>query len=278
MPELGQHPERLGDRALGAATSSRGVYVYGVIAADDAELPVQHEGIAAGAPVNSIVEGGLAAVSCAVPLSEFGEEELRAHLTDMVWVERVARSHEAVLDELSRWATVVPMRMCTVYLTEASLREMLRRESRRLEAALAELDGKLEWGVRLVLAGGQPAATTRAERSSAQDAAQASTGTDYLNRRRAQRTLEAEQEDRLSAAGAVVHETLLSVAVDGRLMAPHAGSAAGTVSNGVYLVQRVRSQDFHSEVDRLRAQLGEAGLELVETGPWPPYNFVPGTL
>jgi hypothetical protein len=46
--------------------------------------------------------------------------------------------------------------------------------------------------------------------------------------------------------------------------------------NGVYLVERENTDAFHQEVDDLRERFADIGLDLVPSGPWPPYNFVPG--
>ena len=96
-------------------------YVYGVVnAAIGLEEPSGD--INASRPVQILTEGAVAAAVSEVDLEEFGEERLRDHLRDMNWVERVARAHETVLDRIRAQATVIPMRMCTVYRSEAGVR------------------------------------------------------------------------------------------------------------------------------------------------------------
>jgi gas vesicle protein GvpL/GvpF len=48
--------------------------------------------------------------------------------------------------------------------------------------------------------------------------------------------------------------------------------------NGVYLVADETLDGFHEEVQALQAEFDPHGIELVCTGPWPAYNFVPGTI
>jgi hypothetical protein len=50
------------------------------------------------------------------------------------------------------------------------------------------------------------------------------------------------------------------------------------VLNGVYLVSDDEQRAFDTRVAELRETFGPIGLELVQTGPWPAYNFVPGTI
>jgi hypothetical protein len=48
--------------------------------------------------------------------------------------------------------------------------------------------------------------------------------------------------------------------------------------NGVYLVEDDQLATFQALVDELQEQYEDDGLELLPTGPWPAYNFVPGTI
>jgi hypothetical protein len=50
------------------------------------------------------------------------------------------------------------------------------------------------------------------------------------------------------------------------------------VLNGVYLVSDDGAHAFHEEVHALQSELEAGGIELVATGPWPAYNFVPGEI
>ncbi len=84
-----------------------------------------------------------------VPLADFGEERLRERLADMDWLEHTARAHELALETIGRHATLIPMRLCSVYRGESGVSEMLAREATALEEALVHLEGKTEWGVKV---------------------------------------------------------------------------------------------------------------------------------
>jgi hypothetical protein len=221
-------------------------------------------------------EGDVAAVVSRVPLEEFGEVRLREHLGDMAWVEATARAHEGVLEETRAQATVIPMRMCTVYRSEDGVREMLRREAITLRQALDHLDGRTEMGVKLFADPGhaQPEAAPEVEGSGA--------GSAYMERRRRERDRAELAAQRLEEAAAQIHERLLACAVDGRLTPPQRPEVSGhrgeMILNGVYLVADDALESFRREVAGLGAEFGPAGLELELTGPWPAYNFVPDTI
>jgi hypothetical protein len=216
-------------------------------------------------------EGALAAVTSRVPLDEFDEERLREHLADMTWVEATARAHEGVLDRACEQTTVIPMRMCTVYRTEDGVREMLRRETDAFEEALEHLAGKAEWGVKAFVsldgdeAGGD-----------------AATGAAYMERKRTERERRQRALDAAEAAASTI-QARLSIAADDAnvipLQRPEASGHAGAmVLNSVYLVADDTRSHFHEEVRALQDEFGPDGIEIILTGPWPAYNFVPGTI
>src|SRR5919197_1737576 len=126
-----------------AETAERGelLWVYCVLQAGDPS-PSELERVEAA---------GLAALVGRVRRAEFGEEPLRRNLNDLAWLERVARSHEAVLDRALATATIVPLRLCTLYEKEQGVREMLEREHDSLTAALEALAGRQEWGVKVIV-------------------------------------------------------------------------------------------------------------------------------
>jgi hypothetical protein len=251
-------------------------YVYGVVAADEAAVADGLPGIDADHAAIALVEGNVAAVVSRVRLDEFSETTLRTHLADMGWVEVTARAHEHTLELVRRRATVIPMRMCSVYRTEGGVREMLSREQNALSECLTELAGKAEWGVKVF-------ADPRLRRShsavvSSDDAPGA--GTAYLARKREERD-EAERVSQLiDEAARQIHDRLRATAADGRVI-PLRQAEPGSpemILNGVYLVSDGEQAEFHERVLELQTTFGSLGLELQPSGPWPAYNFVPGTI
>jgi hypothetical protein len=251
-------------------------YVYGIV-----EAGVQGLAEPAGGAVDFIVEDGVAAVTTRVPLDEFEEEALRTHLGDLEWVEATARRHEHVLDTLCAQTTVIPMRMCTVYRTEGGVREMLVREAEVLREALLDLSGKSEWGVK-VFAHQVPPDSLPAESEGTRESEPRGEGANYLARLRHDRDLEARVERLVAEAAGEIHECLMTLSCEGRAHPPQraeAGAHGGDlVLSGVYLVKWDAAEAFHREVAILGDRFAAVGVELVETGPWPPYNFLPGPI
>jgi gas vesicle protein GvpL/GvpF len=253
-------------------------YVYGVLAADEAKgLPMMN-GIDRGHSVTTLASNGLAAIVSRVPLDEFDERRLRENLTEMSWVERVARRHEEVLEAAAGAVTVIPMRLCSIYRDDAGVRDMLERENGPMHAALEALRGKAEWGVkafRLPSASGAP-------RLEDVDTERPQTGADYLERQRRARQRRERADEALDALCETIHSALTAIAARAVLLAPQrpevSGHAGEMLLNGAYLVDAIRHEDFHATVGQLAHECGSQGIEVHLTGPWPAYNFVPDAI
>lgn len=248
-------------------------YVYGVVRAHEA--PAAGELADARRSLTAVTEGELTAMVSPVPAAEFAENELRAHLNDMDWVETVARDHERVLDAICTRTTVIPMRLCTVYETEGGVREMLLRESESLLQALDHLDGKAEWGVKVFFE--RPRESRVATREPA--SGERGSGAAYMDDRRRQRDRARQLDEQVESVVATIHEKLDSLSEESTLnqpQRPEVSSHGGEmVLNGAYLVERENESPFHEEIRTLQSRFAENGLELVLTGPWPAYNFLP---
>jgi len=260
-----------------------GYYVYGVARAGEADVPDDLAGIDPGRPVTVLEHEGLVALTSRVSLAEFGEEELRENLNDVEWLEEKARSHERVLDEALARMTVVPLRLCTIYRGEAQVRQMLSREHEVFADALDYLVDKAEWSVKLVA---EPGALTRAADAGRgrndDDDAGTTRGTAYM-RDRGREARTREEVDRVAEdwAGGV-HDRLASRAAEALvnpLQNPEvSGHAGDMLLNGVYLVEDVEIDSFRAEVDDLAEEYRERGASVELSGPWPPYNFVRGSI
>jgi hypothetical protein len=200
----------------------------------------------------------------------------------MEWVESIARTHEGVLDALRKRTTVIPMRMCTVYRTEGGVREVLRREAEGLAETLEQLEGKTEWGVKVFFESDRARFSDPGTDAAGVDSTAGATGTAYMERRRQERDEREQLDHTVDQAAAEIHDRLSSVAADSLLNPPQRPEASGSrgemVLNGVYLVADEVEHTFHQEAERLQERFASLGVELVTTGPWPPYNFLPGAM
>jgi hypothetical protein len=238
----------------------------------------------APADVQRLEAAGLAALVSPVPLAEFGSEPLRRNLNDLAWLEKVARHHEELLERAMAETTIVPLRLCTLYENEESVKRMLKREHDSLISALEHLAGRQEWGVKLLV---DPHRLDEEARSGSHEAAAMEeeldthgSGGAYMLRRRLERHVR-ERADSLAAELAEqVHARLQDWAIDAVTRPPQnrelSGHEGEMLLNAAYLVEADRVRELRDLVAELEERHRPLGARIALTGPWPPYNFVPG--
>jgi Gas vesicle synthesis protein GvpL/GvpF len=258
-------------------------WAYCVSRADEPG-PASLTGVDGTSEVERVEESGLAALVSRVPRSDFGAEPLRENLNDLAWLERVARAHEAVLDQALAAATIVPLRMCTIYESPDSVRQMLAREREALGTALELLAGREEWSVKVLV---DPERVARAVEASSGDAGALEQelegrggGAAYMLRRRQEREVReragALVADMAQSVHAQVEELSLAAVTrppQNRSLSRHEGRM---VLNAAYLLDASRVDELRERVAELNATHSDLGARVELVGPWPPYNFVPG--
>jgi gas vesicle protein GvpL/GvpF len=251
-----------------------GVWVYCIVAGGVPSPPAV-TGVAGAEPV--LVQGGeLAALTGAVPLSEFGEAPLREHMNDLAWLERTVRAHEAVLESMLDRGPLVPMRICTIYRDVEQVRAMLESRTPAFREALARLSGKDEWGVKIVVQRVRLEDHARSRTAEADDVA-GSEGVAYVARKKLAAAVRGEADRILDAVVRETHARLEEWSA-GSVVLPAqnrelAGYDGDMVFNAAYLVEHERVHNFSRLLDELRTQYGPVGFGFELTGPWPAYNF-----
>ena len=267
-----------------SGSGATALWTYGVLAADAPLDASGLEGVDTTHPVQLVRDGDLAALASQVPLDEYGADPLRRNLNDLSWLERVARAHESVLETAVHATTCVPLRLCTIYESEERLREMLRREHAAFTHALRQLTGREEWAVKLLV---DADALTKAARALSDevagledDARGRSEGGAYMLRRRIDRHVRDRAATLATDTAEEVHARLESWAIDAVTRPPQnrelSGHEGEMLLDGAYLVEAERVDGLRELVDELERDYDALGARIELSGPWPPYNFVPG--
>lgn len=246
------------------------------VARAGADLPGGLPGVDGRHPVERLEHDDLSALVSRVPLAEFGEEPLHRNLNDFAWLERVARGHQAILERALAQATIVPLRLCTIFEDEDGAHRMLAEQRPDFGAALEALAGHEEWAVKLLVDPATLDAAARA-RAGAADLPAEGSGAAYMLRRRHDREVR-ELADQLAAElAADVHEQLKGRATDavrGRPQDPKLSGLEGTMLlNGAYLVEAGKAGRLRELAAELQERHRELGARLEVSGPLPPYNF-----
>lgn len=226
----------------------------------------------AGADVRAVRAAGLTALVSDVDLAEFGAQALRRNLEDLTWLENVARAHHHVIGAASRLASLLPIRLATVYSGAPGVTAALCERQREFTSALAQVRDRVEWGVKAYAA---PMAT----RTGTTGTGTTGTGMAYLKRRRDELAASQETQRDATAGARQVHAELTVLAAGARLHPPQSPQLSGTrmpmLLNAAYLVGQSDGTGFATAVASVAEAHPELRLEL--TGPWPPYSFAGGS-
>jgi gas vesicle protein GvpL/GvpF len=273
-------PAEIGDAGAEIDDAGELLWAYCVLHEGD-EYAVDLRGVDGRGELERIDAGGLSAVISRVPRSEFGTEPLRRNLNDLPWLERVARAHEAVLETTLPQSTLVPLRMCTLYESEDSVRRMLADQRDALLSALHGLEGRYEWSVKVIVDRERLMEAARAAIAPEDpSAAGQGEGGAYLLRRRNDRAVRDAADALRADIAERVHARLQDWAIDAVTRPAQnpelSGHQGDMVLNGAYLVERERTDDLRALVNELEEHHRPLGVRIELSGPWPPYNFVAG--
>lgn len=238
------------------------VYVYGI--ARDAELggvETLGPGIA-GEAVTLLPVAGLAVIVGPAASKEMAPT--RRHML----------THTAVLERALARASVLPMRFGTIAPDAAALGRCVEGNAPTFEAALAEIDGRVELGVKASWREGvifreivdaDPGLRAMRDRLRSRPASET-----YYERIELGRRVEEAVTDRRAKEGDALVAPLRALAerVIGQKLIDEA-----MIVNEAFLVRRDREAAFDEAMQDIAARGGER-LELRYVGPVPPYNFV----
>jgi hypothetical protein len=244
-----------------------GCYIYGIVRGGDDGPPAGVAGVDPRSPLRFVVEGDVRALTSTISLSDFGSEAMAERVKDLDWVEEKVCAHDAVLKEMLATGPVVPCRFCTVLRGEEDVRAVLARHADELAETLGHLDGKKEWGVKVL-------APEKSGSNGEPGPGPASGKAYFLQKKRDEQARGESARAVRDAADACHHELSELAAGATRLAIGRARGDTDVVMNGAYLVAYAAADRFQTLVGLLAERYGGLGVRLEMTGPWPPYNFV----
>jgi hypothetical protein len=246
--------------ALEASGDHRGKYVYCIIRSPDA-LRFGPIGIGAEpALVHTVNHKELAAVVSDTPVEVF--DATRENVL----------AHERVNETVMRAHTVLPMSFGTVFKTRDDIVELLRGAYDAFHDVLAKIEGKLEFGLKVLwerelMLSGIEAEDEDVRRLKGEISSQK--GSTYFARMQYGRLVEAALETLSERYVREIFDELRPVSVASRANKPIGDRM---IMNAAFLVARDREAEFDAKVKEVGARFEK--LTFKYTGPWPPYNFV----
>jgi hypothetical protein len=210
---------------------------------------------------------GLWLVAAAAPTDRYAGEALESSLRDLEWVAEVAVAHEAVVEHFARQpsATVIPMKLFTMFSSDARALTEMRRRRKDIAAAMRRIAGAEEWGVRIMRGSAPPAVPQApAERS----------GVAFLAARKQARDRSREAAVAAAHAADAAFAKLSAAARAARRREREPEGTTPPLLDAAFLVPAAKRAAFQAAARVQARACRAAGAVMTLTGPWPAYNFV----
>lgn len=246
---------------------AEGKYLYGIIRADQAHSFAARGMGERGDAVYTIIGNGLAAIVSNSPVIEY-ESSRRNMMT-----------HTRVLEEVMQQHTVLPVRFGIVAPdTEAITRQLTGPRAQALHAALDQLEGKIELGLKAFWFEEVIFAEIVAENPAIRDLRDSLAGRSadetYYERIKLGELIEGEMRRRREADAARILDRLRPVVEQCQVSPPITDRM---VVNAAFLLPREAEAALEAAINELDAVLGKR-IMFKLVGPVPPYNFVNVTI
>ena len=175
--------------------------------------------------------------------------------------------HARVVSECFRNTTVLPFRFGTVFNTDEALRRAVRGNRKAFVASVSKLRGKAEMHLKLLVKDGSlREAFTAVELPM-------TAGGEYLTKLREQAVKQRERQTKARALSVQVHKLFNPLAEDVSCKKVDSG---GMLIDIAHLIDHKAVEKYQNRYSTAARQLKDC--QLVISGPWPPYHFMPGKL
>ena len=181
--------------------------------------------------------------------------------------EKSVLEHARVVSVCFRQGTVLPFRFGTVFETDDALRQAVRTNRRAFCQSVERLRGKSEMHLKLVVRDGSL-------REAMTDTQLPDTvGREYLAQLRVKASRDRERQTKARAISVQVHKLFNPLEEE---ISCKKVDAEGMLIDIAHLIDSKSVEKYQNRYNTATKQL--KNCELVISGPWPPYHFLPGKL
>jgi hypothetical protein len=208
----------------------------------------------------------------AVPASAYGEAALEAGMQDLDWVGPRALAHESVVEQFLSCRAVLPMQLFTLFTSDQRALEHVLHHRAKIERILERIERHVEWGLRLTW--DEQEARRKVQQRDGPDATRS--GVAYLAHKKDLLDLGRNQWAAARTAADYLYQSLgrEAAAACRHTRTEEAAPQSRVLLDAAFLVRSDHGNAFRTLLRRETRALGEAGVAVSLTGPWPPYNFV----
>jgi len=181
--------------------------------------------------------------------------------------EKHVLEHARVVSVCFRTGTVLPFRFGTIFDTEDALRQAVRANRRAFGQSVARLRGKAEMHLKVLVRSG----TLR--EAMAEVVLPDTVGGEYLAKLREKASKDRERQTKARALSVQVHKLFNPLEEE---ISCKRVSSDGMLIDIAHLIDSKSVEKYQNRYSSAAKQL--KNCELLISGPWPPYHFLPGKL
>ena len=190
-------------------------------------------------------------VSEYVPVDDLGQKALLQH------------AH--VVSECFKHTTVLPFRFGTVFDTDDALRRAVRLNRKAFTESVSRLKGKAEMHLKLLIKDGS------LRQALEEIELPLTVGSEYLSKLREKASRQRERQTKARALSVQVHKIFDPLEQDVCCRKVQTG---GMLIDIAHLIEHKQVEKYQNRYQMATRHL--PGIEVVMSGPWPPYHFIPG--
>ena len=190
----------------------------------------------------------------AVVVSDYAEASLD---------QRAALDHARVVSECFKMSTVLPFRFGTVFDTDEALRRAVRSNKRQFQEKVAQLRGKSEMHLKLVVRDGM------LQQAMVDQTLPAKVGLEYLTKLRERAAMDRDRQSKAKMLSVQVHRLFNPLAEEISCKKVEKG---GIVIDIAHLIDSKSVEKYQNRYQSASRQF--KSCELAISGPWPPYHFL----
>lgn len=220
-----------------------------------------------------------------INISDF-QKELQKVLKNPKTMESVLTEHQGFLDRLMRETTVVPFKFGTILKNKKGAIDHLKSSYTKYKELLKKFKDREEWGVRvfadlkkfrasLAQTNGIPVGTRLG--TDQENTQRSNSGTAYLLKKKQEEETEKTANEKLAFFSEEILNNLKELAFECKVTkSTQRFSEKGEllISVFAFLILKPKIKKFNQKLVSLQKKYQELGLRLVNSGPWPAYNFV----
>ncbi|MGG1576125.1 GvpL/GvpF family gas vesicle protein [Fictibacillus sp. NRS-1165] len=260
------------------------IYLYGLIPTEEEkrESVIPFKGLDEQKEAYSVQIGKITAVVCNLDSKEYSEASIEEKINNnMEWLQKKALHHHNALLNLKQKYTVIPMKFCTIYKNENSMRKTIENNQEKITDSFLHLAETEEWNLKIYcddsLLKKYVSGRNINIASKKEEISKLPPGRQFFEKRKLDQLLDKELETEKESVCEQIHDRLkqfsLNHTVKNNWSKDVTGKKYDMSWNSVYLIAVDRVEEYLEEINSMTKEMEEYGWKFEASGPWPAYHF-----